>query len=497
MEILKVFKHSVVYGLTGVASTFAAVLLLPIYTRILTPEDYGVIAILRTLVGILVIVFNLGMGSAIFWAYYRAENEEEKKKVVGTALLFQFLLPLILTLLLIVASPFFNKLIFQGDQPLFYLTIVFMTIFFQAGIVIPLAVLRAKEQPRRYVLLTLSNLILTIFFSVLLVVFLRLGVLGVLLGSFIGNFLVYLASLPFVIRYAKLGISLSWLKDMLSFGVPMVPAGLSMWILNSSDRYFLNYFRDLSEVGIYNVGYRVGTLIILVVGAVQLAYAPFIFSVQKKENAKKLYRRFATYYLLIIFFLGLVISVLSKEVITILIGPKFHASFVIVPFIAFSYVAFGLYNIFATGISLKKKTIYALVSTILASLANLGFNFLLIPKFGMVGAGIATILSFSILMVLMYNFSNRVYPINYELGRMAKIIVVGIIIYGVALQINISLWFTTLFKSFLLLTYLPLLYLFGFFHENERKRLVYLLKSIKHLKENPKQALTMMKGPFQ
>src|SRR3990167_8672982 len=122
MEILRVFKHSVVYGLTGITSTFAALFLVPIYTRILSPSDYGIIAILNTLTAILIVIFNLGMGSAIFWAYFRADNEEEKKKVVGTALIFQLLLPLVFTLILIATSPFFNMILFQSSQPVYLFT---------------------------------------------------------------------------------------------------------------------------------------------------------------------------------------------------------------------------------------------------------------------------------------------------------------------------------------------------------------------------------------
>ena len=496
-EISKVFKHSLVYGLTGVTSTLAAVLLVPIYTRILTPEDYGVIAILRTLIGILVVIFNLGMGSAIFWAYFRAESEEEKKKVVGTALFFQFFFPLVFTLVLIAVSPIFNKLIFQAGQPLHYLTIVFVTIFFQAGIAIPLAVLRAKEQSQKYVLLSLSNLILTITFSVLFVVFLRLGVLGVLLGSLIGSGLVYLASLPFVVRYAKLGISLPWLKGMLSFGLPMVPAGLSMWVLNYSDRFFLNYFWDLSGVGLYNVGYRVGMLILLVVGAVQLAFAPFVFSNQNKKNAKDIYKKFATYYLLLLFYMALGLAVLSKEAITILTGPKFHSAYVVVPFIAFAYTAFGLYNVFATGIALMRKTIYSFFSAGLASLINIGLNFLLVPEFGVIGAAFSSLLSFLVMMVLMYSFSQRVYHINYELGRMVKIVIVGLIIYAVSFQINLSLWPSVTLKFIMLVFYLPILYLLGFFQEQEKRKLSTVLLSVRDLRNDPKQMLTKMKRYFK
>src|SRR3990172_2594998 len=114
--IKKLFGHSIIYGLTGVTSNIAAIFLVPIYTRILTPEDYGIIAILRTVMGISIVLFNLGMGSAIFWAYFKAESDEEKKKVAGTALIFQTLYPLLLTTILIITSPFFNGLIFEPRQ---------------------------------------------------------------------------------------------------------------------------------------------------------------------------------------------------------------------------------------------------------------------------------------------------------------------------------------------------------------------------------------------
>ena len=484
--IKKLFGHSIIYGLTGVTSNFAAIFLVPIYTRVLTPEDYGVIAILRTVMGISIVVFNLGMGSAIFWAYFKAESDEEKKEVAGTALIFQTLYPLLLTTILIIISPFFNGLIFEPRQPFIFFTVVFFTVFFQAGIAIPLAILRANQQPTRYVLVTLCNLILTIFLSVVLVVFLKWGVLGVILASLISSSVVYFVSLLFTLKNIIWRFSAHWFKEMLTFGLPMVPAGLSLWILNSSDRYFLNYFGDIADVGIYNVGYRLGSIIILFVGAIQLAYAPFVFSVFKRSDAKDIYRRFASYYLLILFFVGLLVAIFSREAVLLLTGPKFHEAYKVVPFITFSYVAWGMYYIFSTGVSVMKKTIFSTAATFLAGGLNLLLNWYLIARFGMMGAALATLFSFVALMVFMYNFSNRFYTINYDFRRFFKIIVVGCLILLAGLTISLPIYLSIPIKMIMSLSYFLFLFLLGFFTKEEIGKMSLFTKKIWSAKDNPR-----------
>ena len=486
MRISKVFSHSIVYGFTGVASTLSAVFLVPVYTRILSPSDYGITAIIAIVVSVMTIIFNLGLSSAIFWAYFRASDEEEKRKVIGTAFLFQIIFGIFMLLLLILLSAQINTLLFPNGQPTIYLKIAAFTIFFQSSFTLPLAIFRALEKPFIYVAISISNLLLNIFLSVFLVVFLRLGVMGVFLANLGSVSIIYLISVPFILKKAKLQISIKWLKDMLSFGLPMIPAGLSIWVLNSSDRYFLNHFVGLDSVGIYNVGYRIGMLLILLTGAVQLAYVPFMFSIAKRPDARNIYSRFATYYFTLLVFAALTLSIFSKEAVQILTGANFHSAYVIVPFIAFSYVAYGMYFNFATGVSIKKKTIFSMVATIVAGIVNILLNYFLIMKFAMLGAAISTLISFVLLMLLIYYFSNRVYHIDYQFKRMFKVLSLGVVMVFIGVILNLPLFINLIIKFGLIISFLIILYFIKFFTEEEMKKIKLIFKKLAQIWYNPK-----------
>jgi len=484
--IKKLFSHSLVYGLTGVFSTLSATLLVPIYTRILNPADYGVVSLLTTFTAILVIILNLGLSSAIFWAYFRAENEEERKKIIGTSFLFLTAFNLAIILGLFLFSGKLNELLFPDSQPSVYLRIALATAFVHAGIAIPLAVFRALQKPTIYVIISIGNLLLNITFAILLVAILRIGVLGVFLAALISQTIVYLVSVPLILKNSSLTISKKWLFEMLSFGVPMVPAGLAMWVLNSSDRYFLGHLVGLESVGIYNVGYRLAMFLTLVTAAVQLAYPPFMFSIEKRKDAKRIYSRFATYYFTALIFAAIFLSVFSKEVVFMLTGEEFHSAYIVVPFVSLSYVAYGMYFNFSTGVSLTKKTIYSSVSVLLASALNILLNFVLIAKYGLLGAAFSTLVSFWALAVLILFFSNKYYPIPYQFGKMAKILLLALAVLLLSSLADFQIWISILVKSVLMISFVLVLLKVEIFDEVERGKARKILSRLFESKFNPK-----------
>ena len=193
-----------------------------------------------------------------------------------------------------------------------------------------------------------------------------------------------------------------------------------------------------------------------------LAWGPFFWSVAKLDNAKDIYSSIFTYFILIGIFVALSISVLSKEVLSIMATPPFYSAYKIVPLIAFSYILLGCFSILAVGIGIKKKTKWIPLITGIGAIANLGLNYLLIPLYGMVGAAIATLLSYSLLPIGSYLVSRRYYVVSYEWSRVIKILVVASLIY-------VGCYFspTVFIKVPILLTYPILLYLFKFYHPDE------------------------------
>jgi len=468
-QLFRLSKHSLVYGLGVAASQLIGFFLLPLYTRYLTPSDYGVLEIFIVTQSILSIIFVMGLGSALFMSYFHYEDEEDRKTVVSTALIFLTVISLCFSLVLIAIASKFSLLFFHSTQYTFYFQVVFLTLFFDTAIVIPLSIFRAREESKKYVMVSLVRALLAIGLNIYFIVILERGVLGILESGVITAGSLYAFLIPGIIKETKFRFSIADLKEMLGFGLPLVPGGLGTWILTVSDRYFLLFFSTSHELGLYSLGYKFGLIIqSLIVGPFTLAWGPFFWSTAKEENAKEVYSSVLTYFVLVAMFVALALSILSKEVLMIMATPPFYGAYKVIPLIALSYVLYGCYFILAAGFNLTKKTKYVPAIVGVGATMNLGLNFLLIPSYGMMGAAVATLISYLMLPIGSYFVSRRFYPIRYEWGRISKIFLTAVLIYAVSLYItNDSAIVSGLLKAMTLLAYPVLLYVFGFFKHEE------------------------------
>ncbi|MFV9677497.1 MAG: flippase [Methanosarcinales archaeon] len=468
-QFLRFSKHSIIYGLGVALSQLVGFFLLPLYTRYLTPSDYGVLEIFRITGGILGIVFIMGLGSALFMSYFSYNDEENRKTVVSTTLIFLTTTSLCFTLALMAAAGNFSSLFFHSTQYTFYFQIVFLTLFFDTAIVIPLSIFRAREESKKYAIISLTRVLLSIGLNIYFIVVLEKGVLGILESGLITAGLIYAFLIPNIIRNTKLRFSMVDLKEMLCFGLPLVPGGLGTLILTVSDRYFLLFLSTAHELGLYSLGYKFGLVIQgIIVGPFTLAWGPFFWSTAKEKNAKEVYSAVLTYFVLVAMFVALALSILSKEVLMIMVTPPFYGAYKVIPLIALSYVLYGCYFILAAGFNLTKKTKYVPLIVGIGAIMNIGLNFLLIPRYGMMGASIATLISYSMLPMGSYFVSRMFYPIKYEWGRVSKIFIAAVLIYVGSLYItNVSLIVSSLLKAMTLFAYPALLYMFGFFKHDE------------------------------
>ena len=194
---------------------------------------------------------------------------------------------------------------------------------------------------------------------------------------------------------------------MAKFSAPWIVSRLSAIAVNSSDRFFIKHYGGLGLTGIYSIAYRLGSSIhnFITISFMQY-WLPRRFAIHKQLNAKEIYSKFLIYYLLTVFFFGLLISSTSRDILLIISKPDFYSGYKIVPIIVLSYIVFGLQYFFNIGILITKKTKYfAYIDTIIG-IINLFMNFILIPKYGIYGADYATLACF-ILRVLCLNFISQ------------------------------------------------------------------------------------------
>jgi len=457
----KLIKHSFIFGLGNVANRIIGFILIPVYTRFLLTSDYGVLAMVGMAGSIISLILNMGLSIAIFKYYFLFAEEEKKRLVVSTAFWWLLLSGIVGTGLLIAFSKSLSLVFLKTESYASYLVLVFLSTYLDLLRAIPMAVMRAKEKSLLYSLLSIANFVVGVAFNIYLVVVLRKGAWGVLEAGLITAIITTPIFILFIKEDIKRKFSRDVLKRMLKFGLPLVPAGIASFILTLSDRYFLNVYSSLSEVGLYSLGYKFGFGInILIVTPFQLIWPALLFSMAEKKEAGRFYSKILTYFLLLAGSISLMLSLFSKEVIQIMAAPAYWGAYKVISLVAFSYVLYGIYFIVAVGINLKEKTYHLpwIVGT--AAGLNLFLNYLLIPTYGMMGAAWATFFSYLALVVINYFINQKYYHINYEWGRISMLIASFLAVLFIANRImQLSFFNGILFKIILAAVYITFVFI--------------------------------------
>jgi len=438
-QLFSLSRDSIVYGLSQAISQFVGFLLIPLYTSYLTLSDYDTLEVLNTTSSLLGVVVAMGLATALIRSYFRCEDEQGRQVIVSTVLVFITATSVLFMMVLLVLARPISSLLFDSSQSTTYLRIIFLSMFFNTGSSIALAVFRAKGQPVRYAAAAVGQFILSVVLNVVFVVGLRMGVEGILYAGLITAVLVYVVLMANLVRQVGIGSSGHQLKALLAFGLPLIPSSIGGWILTMADRYFLQLLSTEEEVGLYSLGYKLGMVILaLLVGPFQLAWLPFLYSTAKEKRSGETYSRVFTYYVLVSLLAALAMSVLAKEILLVMAKPAFHDAYKVVPLVAVSYVLWGCHYILAAGIYLEGKTKYLALLIGGAAVLNLGLNYLLIPHYGMMGAATATLICYALLPAGAYLISRRYYVVKCEWGRVIKVLLLVTLVYVASIFVDRS-----------------------------------------------------------
>jgi O-antigen/teichoic acid export membrane protein len=411
--------HTLIYGLGNYGIKIVGFLLIPLYTRFLDPTDYGVMALVSMYTQAMFILMNLGQSVSLFRFYYDHDSEEARERVVAAALwiVLLFAVPL-------ASLPFlFPGLLARwllADESLWYLMwIATGTVLAKVLLRMPFSIMRAKEESKRYAVWSLARNALATVLAVVLVAGLHMRATGVVLSQFLGEVVMCLLLTGMTFRMLRVGFHWKDVKDQLVFGLPLVPAGIAAFGLDLTDRWFLKHYYSVAEVGVYSLGYRFAEILTFVVTAFQLSWPQFLFSHRKDADAPEVYAHMTKYYLASIMFLWLGLSTFAPELIRIMATPQYYAAAVLIPVVCFAMALDGMAFMFNIGQLFAKKTLYRSVTVCTAAVVNLGLNFVLIPRYGMMGAAWATFAGFAVQASVTLALSQWLYPVPYQFGRLA------------------------------------------------------------------------------
>jgi O-antigen/teichoic acid export membrane protein len=425
-ELKRLGKHSAIYGLGGLVSRILAVLLLPLYTRYLSPSDYGKVETLIALTTVVGIVLRFGIHSAFFRFYFDSEDAQARRLVLRTSFWFTMGMATVGLLAgLLLADPIADALFGSSDDAELVMA-AFVGLWAGMNYEQLTSLFRVEERSVAFVSASLANIVLTIGATLLLVVALDKGPIGVIVGNFTGTLLVYVVLVGY--RREQLGLQFDrgLLREMNRFGVPLIPTALFLWVTNFSDRLFLVQLADTTEVGLYSVGVRIASAMVLLLTAFRLAWPAFAFSIQDDGEAKRTYAFVLTYLVLLTTWVATALALLSPWIVEWIAAPSFASSSRVVGPLAFAAVAFGAYIVVAIGIGRAKRTQFNWVVTGAAAVVNIALNLALIPPYGMMGAAVATVAAYSTMFAGMAWWSQQIYPVPYQWRRVGTAVAVGI-----------------------------------------------------------------------
>ena len=474
------------YSIGIALNRVAVLLLLPLYTRYLTPADYGVLDILMTFVALLQPLLIVGIDTAVQILYYDARTiaNRSQNNLVITGVALVAACAGTIALLGILGASLVATLLFGSDLYVFQLQLLCIDTFIMCLFKLFHDNLRLREQPVLYSLLPLIQLIIMTVLNVYFIVVQGLGVIGYVWGLLIADATVMLLAGVLVLpRYRSGKPSHEHLGALLRIGLPLLPVSLAYWVLNLSDRFFLIRLAAAETVGVYGIAYRLATAISIFTLAMQIGWRPFALRAQHLPNSRATYALMPIYYFAVVGWIGLLVAELSPVLLRLFTSPAYFGAAELLTPLLLTQVVYGGYFILSTGIEITKRTYHITWIIILAAGVNVFFNVLLIPSLAAFGASLATAGSYLVAAFIVAIVSQSVYPLPYDKQRMTFVCIILLISYaGMTLNFRIGLTMQPLIGLLILVVSFMLL---GWLLRQELHQAVEYLRS--HL-QNSKDA---------
>ena len=440
-SIKRLGKETLIYGTSTVLARLLNFCLVPFYTYYLLPGDYGIIATTFAVIALLNVIFLFGMDQS----YLRFASEHAQKTDVFQHCFYGVLLNgVILSVLLWLFAKPFAALIGIGAQQSHLVHLAGWVVLLDVLTMIPFAGLRLERRPWYFAGVRTASIVVNVLGNIFFIAVLKLGIASILWANIFASLTSLLLLSPVVCKELlakKPQFQKELLRAMLQFAWPFVPSGLASLLISVIDKPILVHLVGLSEVGIYQANFKIGVFMMLLVSMFDQAWRPFFLAHAKEPDAKQTFARVLTCFVALGSWFLLGLSFLMPPIIQSnlfgsfhLISPTYWSGLHVIPCVLTGYFFYGLYVNFMVGPVMTKKTKVLLWITLLGALTSITTNLTLVPHLGILGAGWAVALSYGAMALALFRFTQKNYPIPYELSKLAFLAVVCV---GTALLVHV------------------------------------------------------------
>lgn len=393
-QLKAIFRDMVKYSPSKIIGMLGNAIIVPVYTSLLSPEEYGLYSLSIALLSFLCIIFSdwVGLSGLRFFKHHQMTQDMPKYLTTLVTILISNIF-----LMFVFAFIFRHNFYSFFNIPAKYFLAILVLIIPVAIRALLFQLLRAQLKSMSFTLSTIINQFLTILLSVFFIKFFHLGAMSLLLGmgvsiSLIDLLLIYQSNILSWFRLQKI----EWhsVLPIFKYGIPIAATSLSAWIINQSNKFVMNSIHGFSEVGIVGVAYGLTLpLLMTIFSIITVAAIPRIINMyEERIDVRPLISRFTGYYILIALPVIIVISLYASDYVQMLSSnDKFQIAFKLIPYFAFGTFFMALTDYTTLQYHLANKTYIEFIIKLTSGIANIILNILLIPEMGLVGVGIATL----------------------------------------------------------------------------------------------------------
>ncbi|MCX7983449.1 MAG: oligosaccharide flippase family protein [Bacteroidetes bacterium] len=426
-KILELGKDTALYGLSTILGRLLNFLIVPLYANVLLPEENGIVTNLYAYIAFVFVLYTYGMEQA-YMRFVSSLEYGDKKQNFSAAFISLLITSLLFSSIINIHAPFIAKLIGMQEHNALLVHFASGILFFDTLCTVPFAALRMARKAHIFAALKLFNIGITLVLNLFFLIVCGFRTEGVFLANLVASFCTFVLMIPRILFLFTFRIPKELYIEMVRFGIPYIPSGIATMAMQVIDRPIIKALTNDATLGLYQLNYRLGIFMMLVVGMFDYAWRPFFLQHAREEGAQALFSRIFTYFVLLMSLVFLSVSLFIDDIVRLQImgrqffPPHYWNGTKIVPAILLAYMFAGAYSSFLVGIYLEKKTYYLPIITGIGAFINVLMNIFLIPRFNIIGAAFATTISYCVMTVAMYAISQQYYYIPYDWKKVTVIV---------------------------------------------------------------------------
>lgn len=432
------FGDMAVYSFGNILIKGFSLISAPIFTRIFSPDDYGAWSFISAVIAFLTGILLLGGDSAYTRYFFECKSDEERKTLSSTWFLFLAVWSHVVVLALL---PFSRAItIMLLEEQVYQLAWIVALVFSPAAMLNMLLsqALRNQFKARLFTILNVATAALILILAVLLAYYLKMGIAGALLGAGLASLVMIPVRLYSIRELLVRRFSTVFLKKLLLFGLPLVPVELAYWLFSNADRIMLIKMVSLKAAGVYAIAVSMAAVLSLLHNAVGQSWQPYALKIYKEnpEYSKTIFAQTLNYLMAAASFIVVAFVAVSQEALYIIVAPSYHAAFSAIPFLALGILFFMTTQVTVVGILVNNKTLYIMIICWILALVNVVLNYLLIPRWGIAGAGAATGTAYVIFAISYLVISQRLWRVSYDWCALALMLFTAVASTGAVVLIQ-------------------------------------------------------------